>query len=410
MTLRHAPFWYDRFPKSRRPAYPRQRGRIETEVVIVGGGLTGCACARLLTAAGIAVVLVERDRIGAGATGGALGVARQDFDVPFRATVQAHGLRAARALWQALRHAALDLPATLRRLKVGCDLTPQDLVDMAAADRADANALRREYDARHAAGFDHRWLSAPAVAGATGLERAVAIRTKAAVVDPYRACLGLAAAAVAAGAEVFERSQVRRIRAAATSVEVATAAGVIAAQSVVVATGAPLGDLRSLRRHLQPRRGYGVVSAPLAAAMRKQLGPRDTVLRDGAAAPRFVRWLKDDRVMITGADQDLTAAGGRDRALVQRAGHLMYELSLLYPPISGTPPEWSWSYTFDDTIDGLPYVGAHRHYPRHLFALGLGRHGAAAAWLAAKVLVRRLSNAPAAGDELLGFSRILAGH
>ena len=35
----------DRFPKSRVPSYPRQRGPLEIDVAIVGGGLTGCATA-----------------------------------------------------------------------------------------------------------------------------------------------------------------------------------------------------------------------------------------------------------------------------------------------------------------------------------------------------------------------------
>jgi glycine/D-amino acid oxidase-like deaminating enzyme len=65
---------------------------------------------------------------------------------------------------------------------------------------------------------------------------------------------------------------------------------------------------------------------------------------------------------------------------------------------------------FDDTVDGLPYIGTHRNFPRHLFALGLGRHGASASWLAARVLLRHLAAEPAKGDDLFGFSRILHSH
>jgi glycine/D-amino acid oxidase-like deaminating enzyme len=59
------------------------------------------------------------------------------------------------------------------------------------------------------------------------------------------------------------------------------------------------------------------------------------------------------------------------------------------------------------TVDGLPYVGSHRNFPRHLFALGHGRHGAAVAWLAARVLLRQFQDSPDKGDELFGFARIL---
>jgi glycine/D-amino acid oxidase-like deaminating enzyme len=181
----------------------------------------------------------------------------------------------------------------------------------------------------------------------------------------------------------------------------------VTAEVVVVAGAASIADLRQLRRHLQFRDGYGVVTAPLAAAVRRQLGSRTTALRIDADVPRFVRWLDEDRVLVAGADQPVVAPQSRDRAVVQRTGQLMYELSLSYPAISGTPPEWGWSSSFADTVDGLPYIGTHRNFPRHLFALGMGRHGPSASWLAARVLLRHISGEPAKGDELFDFSRNL---
>ena len=85
----------------------------------------------------------------------------------------------------------------------------------------------------------------------------------------------------------------------------------------------------------------------------------------------------------------------------------MYELSTIYPAISGARAEWSWTTAFEDTVDGLPFIGLHRNFPRQLFALGAGRHGAGTAWLAARVLLRQFQGDPARGDEQLGFARIL---
>src|SRR5690348_17691792 len=45
--------------------------------------------------------------------------------------------------------------------------------------------------------------------------------------------------------------------------------------------------------------------------------------------------------------------------------------------------------------DGLPYVGPHRRYPRHLFALGYGGNGMTFGFLAARlVLEEYLGKAP----------------
>src|SRR6478672_11134013 len=81
--MRPVPFFFDTFPRSRRPDYSRQRGEIRTRVAIVGGGLTGCACAAAFAAAGVKVVLLEANRIGEGATAGSAGLLRQDLDGSF---------------------------------------------------------------------------------------------------------------------------------------------------------------------------------------------------------------------------------------------------------------------------------------------------------------------------------------
>jgi gamma-glutamylputrescine oxidase len=409
MKLRYAPLWYDRFPKTRRPAFPRHRSPLVTRVAIIGGGLTGCACASALAAARVPVVLLEADRIGSGATAGALGMAREDFDASFRATAAAHGLRAARTMWQAMHRASLDLSATLRRLRIQCGLEQQDLTHVALSQAPDGRDLRREYDARRAAGLEPRWVAPAALARETALGNAGGFRTRGAVLDPYRACLGLARAAEARGACIFEHSEVRTIKVGTAAVEIVTSGAAIRAEAVIVATDAPLPDLRALRRHLHPRESYTAVSAPLPAKVRREVGRRTAVLRDTAEPPHFVRWLDDDRVLISGADQDPVPARLADSTRVQRTAQLMYELSLLYPAISGTPAAWGWSSVSAVTPDGLPCIGRHRSFPRHLFALGLGRHGAAGSWLAARVLLRQVAGDPAKGDDLFGFSRILSG-
>ena len=404
--VRYKPFWLDRFPKTRRPSYSRLRGQLATDVVIVGGGLTGSACAWSFAAAGIKVVVLEADRIGAGATAGSPGIIREDFDVPFGTTASAHGLRAARLLWTGLRRAALDFAAALRRLEVRCDLASQDLL-LVARDSSTAKTLRKEYQARRDAGLDHTWLNAAAIERVAAIEAAGAIRTHAAVFDPYRACFGLMTSAAARGATVFEGSAVQRIRTGRKEVEIFTAAGRVAAKAVVVATSAPLRDLRGLRRHFRTEHSYAVVTEPLPAAVRRELGSRSSGLRTDRTPPQFLRWMKDDRVLFAGADQPPIPARARDKVLVQRAGELMYELSVIYPAISGAMPESSWDFAHETSADGLPCIGLHRNFPRHLFALGHGRHGAATAWLAARVLLRQFQGEPARGDEQFGFARIL---
>ena len=405
--MRTVPFFFDTFPKSRRPEYPRQRGELRTRVLIVGGGLTGVSCALSFATAGVQVTLIEADRIGADATAGSAGLLRQDFDASFQETASRYGLRAARHLWQAIRRSSLDFAAAIRRLGIRCDLAPQDLL-LFTRDGADAaRRLTREYQARRDAGLDVTRLTAAALKRDAAIAGDAAIRTRGDAFDPYRASVGLASAAAERGAVIHERTRARRVRAGRKTVQVKTEAGVITADAVVIATGAPIEDLRALRRHFVAHETYAVVTESLPAAVRRQMGRRAAALRDTDSPPHLLRWMKDDRVLFAGADQPPTPARARSKTLMQRSGQLMYELSTLYPAISGLQPEWTWSLTHHTSVDELPLVGLHRNFPRHLFALGHGRHGAGVAWLSARVLVRAFLGNPAKGDDLFGFSRIL---
>jgi len=91
--------------------------------------------------------------------------------------------------------------------------------------------------------------------------------------------------------------------------------------------------------------------------------------------------------------------------LVQRTGQLMYELLMMYPAISGLRPEFGWDAAYGETADGLMYIGPHRNYPHHLFALGGSGDSVTGAFLAAKVLARAASGAPAKGDDVFGWNR-----
>lgn len=407
MPARHAPYWLDRVAKARRPSYDQVKGEVETTVAIVGGGLTGCACALSFAAAGVDTVLLEAGRVGTGTTAAGNGIVREDFDASFQAAAAAHGLRAARLMWQAMRRASLDLGATLRRVGARCELAPEALVHFTRRDAAAVKALRREYLARRDAGLDHTWVTQAALARDAAIEAGGGIKTRGFSLDPYRACIALARGAEARGADIHEQSTVRRVRAGRYKVEIQLERGVVRADAVVIATGAPIQDLRALRRHLDARQHYTVLTEPMPAAVKREVGRRAAALRDTASPPHLLRWTRDDRILFSGAEQAELPARARDKALTQRTGQLMYELSTLYPAISGLQPDWSWDATDYQTVDGLPFAGLHRNFPRHLFALGSSRHGAGAAWLAARVLLRRFQGKPARGDDFFGFTRVL---
>jgi glycine/D-amino acid oxidase-like deaminating enzyme len=397
--------WTDRFPRSRVPSYPRLKGRHEIDVVIIGGGLTGCATAYAFAAAGIKVALVEASRIGGGASSLSGGWVSDDPGASFAAAQQLVGLRAARHAWQAWRRAALDFTALIRRLDIKCQLEPQRSL-VAAVTPEQALRLKREQKARKEAGLDAAALTAKALAAEAAIHGVAGSRTRdGATLDPYRAALGLAAAAEARGAKIFEQTPATRTTFNRRIAEVLLADGSVRTKRVVVATGVPTMLFKSLIRHFWLKSSFLVLTEPIPAKTRKLLGLRKAVIRDVAEPPHVVRWVDDDRLLISGADAASVPPRLLDKTIVQRTGQLMYELSTLYPDISGIMPAYGWEAPYALTAEGVPYIGAHRNFPHHLFAFGDASRSVTGAYLASRVLLRQHLGGMDPADEAFGFNR-----
>ena len=351
--------------------------------------MTGCAAAYAFAAAGIQVTLVEAGRIGQGATGAVAGWISEDPGVGFVELEKLMGVRLARHAFQAWRRAALDFAALLRRLDIQCHLESHSALTVALSPEQIAR-LKKEQKARLDAGLEAPALNARAVGGEVALGGAFGLRGReGATIDPYRACLGLAKAAAERGARIYEQSPMKRITFNRKTADVHTAGGPIRTQRVVVATSVPSGVFQSLARHFWFRANYLALTEPIPAKLRRELGKRATVVR----------------LLVAGADTEVPQARLKDKVIVQRTGQLMYELSVLYPEISGLQPAYGWSVDYARTAEGLPYFGPHRNFPHQLFAFGDSSHSVTGAYLASRILLRHHLGEIEPSDQAFEFTR-----
>lgn len=412
--------WVDQFPTKRRLDLPRFRAsaaRFRSSVaralsptalpvVIVGGGLAGCCTAYALAHAGINVVLLEANRIGLGGAGRGPGVLQGEAAVSYRELEARHGRRAARVMFEASRRAVLDLASTVRRLGIKADVATHDALRVTPPFSADDKHFAREVNQRRNAGLDAVPLKGVVATRESSIERVQAgVRFHDwGQADPYRIVTGFAKAALDRGAAMFERSPVRRINVKRKTIAVHAKGGVITAETVVICTGEPTDLFRSLKRHVRFEERYAVLTEKVPAAIRRQIAARARVMTDTDSPPHVIRWTEDGRLLVAGGDQPRTPERGRDKVLVQRTGQLMYELSRLYPAISGLMPEYGWDMPISTTADGAMYAGPHRNYPRHVFAWAT-RHDPAQAFLASRIILRYVLGESDKNDAYFTFTR-----
>ncbi len=398
--------WLDAVPVKKRPEFPAFRGVATHPVVVIGGGMAGAMAAQACAAAGMNVILLEAGRIGQGGSGRATGLISSEACESYRDLEGRAGKRAARALFALTEKAPHELAAAVKRLGIKARLELRGALRVLPADAPD-KLLQREFASRKEAALSASWMSPAMVQRQASLPSAGAMKLPdSGFVDPYQLTLGFLSAAIKKGVKVYERSRITKITFNRKNATAFLDGGAITTENLIICIGEPTSLFKPLKRHLKHEDRYAVLTEPLSAAVRAELGQQAALLTDCEAPPHQLWFTADHRALFAGADQKRPADRLRDQTVVQRTGQLMYELSRLYPAISGAAPAYGWAVPLAHPVDDVLYAGAHRNFPHQQFAFGTS-HDPARAFLASRIILRAVQGKPAKDDVHFSFARNL---
>lgn len=384
--------------------YASLSGEHETSIAVVGGGITGALVAQTFASAGIATVVVEAAAVGSGSTVASSALLLKEPDLELWQLNRRYGVANGRRTWELSRQSVDQLVSLLTRLRVRCDLQMRPAVYYATTAAA-ADRLRRECELRARSGFDATWLGPRALREMTGMAGHGAILSPGAQLDPYRACLGILGAAVDAGASVFERSEVRRIERAGDGVRIDTRRGTLRARRVIVATGYATPTFRPLAGRFRMHRTYVLATEPIGRSVRDEIGLSDVMLWDTERPYHYARWTPDRRLLLGGEDRRVRPGPTRGQQRAAATRELRRYFEARFPALAAVRSDYVWEGLFAMTADGLPYIGPHRRYPGHWFALGYGGNGMTFAFLAARLLLERWQGRKTRDHALFDFAR-----
>jgi len=416
-TLRTGhPVWLPTRAADRGPRYPRLSGSHRADVAIVGGGITGAIAALRFAEAGVDAIVLEAGVIGRGSTAASSALLLQEPDTGLAALSERYGRARATRIWRLSRDAARDLIALLERLPAPTATARRDTIYY-TTDADGVASLQREYAARCRAGFEATWLTPRALRVDAGIPARAGIRTHGnAACDPLRACEAVMREAARTGARVFERSTVRRIesrRGAAGArgvggsggVRIRAGDGVVEARQVVIATGYATRQFRPLAGRFHLVRTYVAATAALDARTRREIGLADVLLWDTRRPYHYARWTADHRLLLGGADRPIRGGQRPAARLASAVAEIRAHFERLLPALGDVAIELAWEGRFANTPDSLPYVGPHRRYPNHAFALGYGGNGMTFGSLAGRLLVEQWQGIANEDHALFGFDR-----
>jgi glycine/D-amino acid oxidase-like deaminating enzyme len=399
------PVWLPPRLAHRTPRYAVLTGRQRADVVIVGGGITGAITALRFAEAGVDAIVLEADRVGHGSTAASSALLLQEPDSPLSALVDRYGAATAARIWRLSHDAARDLIALVERLSPPSAVVHGDTIYY-TREADEVAQLHREYAARRRAGFEATWLTPRALRVDAGIPARAGLRTRGnAHCDPFRACQAVAGEAVRVGARVFERSAARRIESRRGGVRVRTAGGIVEARQVVIATGYATRHFRPLAGRFQMSYTYVIATPPLDARARRELGLADILLWDTRRQYHYARWTADHRLLLGGADRPIRGGPPAAARLSTAIAEIRAHFEPLLPALGDLPITHAWEGRFANTPDSLPYVGPHRQYPGHAFALGYGGNGMTFGSLAGRLLVEHWQGVASKDHALFAFNR-----
>ncbi|HET6767548.1 MAG TPA: FAD-dependent oxidoreductase, partial [Chitinophagaceae bacterium] len=137
-------------------SYPKLASNIKTDVLILGGGISGALAAHYLIQEGVDCVLIDARTIGLGSTCASTSLLQYEIDVSLHQLMKMTGVKAAVRSYKLGVSAILKLEALAR--KTGADDFERKKSLYSAAYKKDISFLKEEYEARKKYGFDVRYL------------------------------------------------------------------------------------------------------------------------------------------------------------------------------------------------------------------------------------------------------------
>ena len=387
-----------------KPKFPAPTGNLDCEIAIIGGGFTGMTAALTLAENGHDVVLVEADVIGNGGSGRNGGHVCQGWSNDFQHISRQLPADEAQLVWDAGMRAVDLLCQRVQRHKIDCDLR-FGYLHAALHDRQmqELLAMRDEWQAR---GYDHLTAldNRDSLVGHIGTNAYVGALhdAKSGHIQPLKYLYGLARAANAAGARIYEHAGVTVLattpdivrhdannkgngsKGIGTKALSLTNGQKITAKFVVLCGNAYLQNIgtRKMTSRLAPVTSFVLATTPLSNNLISHILPHRAAVADCNTALNYYRIDADGRMIFGGrASYTNVNLGNVERDLKQR-------MIDVFPELGESETAAVWSGRIGITVNRIPHFGTTGDGV--FFVQGFSGHGVALTGLAGTILANHI--------------------
>ncbi|SFF29657.1 Glycine/D-amino acid oxidase [Paenibacillus catalpae] len=385
--------------------YPPLSEELHVQVAIIGGGMSGSMCAYEFARKGMSAAVFERDTLAGGSTSANTGLLQFSNDVMLCDLIDQIGRQAAVQFYSACVDAVRQIGIIAGDLATNPHYVPRSSLYYASSEQ-DLPKLRKEYETLRQNGFDVSFWEPDTILKHFPFRRSGAIITNGdAEVNPLRFVQGVAHAAAAYGARLYEHTDVISYERAANGKHLLTTADnhVITADHVIYAIGYEPEELRGQLIKPVMNRSFAAVTA---------VQDKDKLLHwynqmfiwETARPYLYMRTTLDGRIVVGGLDEpnEHPIEGEQERS--KRISKLHDKLTAHFPMLDA-PFEFEWSATFGESVDNLPFVGEDPAQPGVYYCLGYGGNGTVYSMIATNILYDLIKEGHHPLADIVGLKR-----
>jgi len=327
---------------------PTLQGEFSVDLVILGGGFTGCAAALEAAGQGAAVVLIEAETIGHGGSGRNVGLVNAGLWLPPDAVCNTLGAQAGERLNSTLATAPDRVFGLIERFGIACNARRNGTLHLAHAPRGFAQLEKRHaQQARRSAPVTLLDAEETRARTGSGAFHGALHDARAGTIQPLAYARGLARAAQGQGARIFENSPALSAIRHGGHWVVRTSGGKLRSKALLVATNAyhrPVGDMAIPK--VPQVNFFQLATAPLGDNIARDILPGGEGCWDTAMIMSALRRDAAGRVILGGMGDDVGI----------QAGWARRKLAQLYPQLADTAITHAWAGRISMTSDHLPRI------------------------------------------------------
>ncbi|MDE2445702.1 MAG: FAD-binding oxidoreductase [Alphaproteobacteria bacterium] len=354
-------------------------GDVKADVCVIGAGYTGLSAALELAQAGFKVVVLEAEAIGFGASGrngGQICTGFSSGQGKIEAQLGKADAKRAFGLAEEAKQLIVDRAA---KHKIDCDIRWGYLHCIPKAHQF--NHLQEWHDEYEALGYGGNTLltkdELEQKLGTTIYHGALR-ESHAGHMHPLNYCLGLADAAIKAGAVIHEHSRVIEVS-TGSSPWARTDKGKVSAKFMIIGGNAYLGNLvKPLEGHVMPVASYIIATEPLGEDRAKALIADNEAVANTNFIVDYYRRSADHRMLFGGR----ASYSGRTPAALGE--YMRPRMTSVFPQLKDVKIDYAWGGNIAITSNRIPDCG--RLSPTVYYAHGYSGQGVALAGMYGKLM------------------------